>query len=231
MPGMSISQQHDLGNAAADEELLGTAGLLHDLGHQLMTLSLLAEAVGGDEELTAESRRRIELVQQEMLRAMDLIADHMVADGPVGTAGDGDLVDLRDLSSQVAALAELAYGATVRVLPGPAARLGRAPALLWRVLSNVVDNAARAAGPGGQVEVSIRQEIDTVIDVFDDGPGFGNGPGGIAGLGLTVVRRLLEDADGRLEVAERADGGTRVRVVFCRERDCAMVPAGAGTWH
>ena len=41
-------------------------------------------------------------------------------------------------------------------------------------------------------------------------------PAGVAGLGLTVVRQLLDSADGRLEVCEAPDGGTCVRVTFGR---------------
>ncbi len=52
------------------------------------------------------------------------------------------------------------------------------PALLWRVLTNVVDNAARAAGPSGRVGVTVgsgRAAPRAAIEVIDDGPGFGQG--------------------------------------------------------
>ena len=103
--------------------------------------------------------------------------------------------------------------------------------LMWRVLANLVDNAVRAAGPDGTVEIRISQERDTVIEVVDDGPGFGGGPPGTAGLGLSVVRRLLEAEDGRLELAEPAGGGACARVVFSLEREYRVAPMSAGTWH
>jgi signal transduction histidine kinase len=233
---MSIRQRDEVTAVPVTSEApagsAGTRGLLHDLTHQLMTLSLLAEAVRADDALTGETRRRIDLVQNEMFRAMDMITDHIAAAGSEEARAESDVTELRDLAEQIAALAEIVYGARVRLLPGPAVSLGRSPALLWRVLSNVIDNAARAAGPDGVVEISIRHEIDTVIDVFDNGPGFGSGPGGVAGLGLAVVRQLLDSTDGHLEVADRGVDGTRVRVVFSRERVCEMVPAArTGTWH
>jgi signal transduction histidine kinase len=235
MPGMSLRQRDDVTAVPVTSEAatgaVGTRGLLHDLTHQLMTLSLLAEAVRADDALTGETRRRIELVQNEMFRAMDMITDHIAA-GSSEAAAESDVTDVRDLAGQIAALAEIVYGARVRLLPGPPVSLGRSPALLWRVLSNVIDNAARAAGPDGVVEVSIRHEIDTVIDVFDNGPGFGSGPAGVDGLGLAVVQQLLDTTDGRLEVADRGVDGTRVRVVFRLERERVVVPlARTGTWH
>jgi signal transduction histidine kinase len=243
---------HDRGH----EAIRGTRGLLHDLGHQLMTLSLLAESVRRDDDIPAESRRRIELVKQEVVRALDMITDYLAGEDPRPAAIGSDRLDIRDLAGQSAKLAELAYGARVELLPGRPVIVRIRPAVAWRVLSNLVDNAARSAGPGGRVQVSVRQEIDTnggyggspprasnggyggssprantVIEVLDDGQGIGRAPGGMAGMGLSVVRQLVDAAEGRLEVSDRADGGTRARVVFCPQRECAIMPGHAGPWH
>ncbi len=229
---------HDRGR----EVISGTRGVLHDLGHQLMTLSLLAESVRCDDAIPGESRRRIELVRQEAFRAVDMITDHLALVGPSPAAAGSDPADIRELAAQAAQLAELAYGARVELLPGQSAIVPISPAAAWRVLSNLVDNAARSAGPGGHVQISVRQDIDigggyggssprtgTVIDVLDDGPGIGQAPGGMAGLGLSVVRQLVDAGGGRLEVSDRPAGGTRARVVFCPQRGCAMAPGSAGT--
>jgi signal transduction histidine kinase len=216
-------------------------GLLHDLGHQLMTLSLLAESVGSDHAIRGESRRRIELVKQEMFRAMDMITDHLAVEDPYPGAASPDPLDLRDVASEAAQLAELTYGGTVELLPGQRATARVSSAAAWRVLSNLVDNAARSAGPGGHVQISVRLETgttgrfpgsspwaSTIIDVLDDGPGVGRAPGGVAGIGLSVVRQLVDAAGGRLEVTDRPDGGTRARVVFGHQRESAMAPVSAG---
>lgn len=214
-----------------DETTRGVRGLLHDLGHQLMTLSLLTESVRSDDAIRGESRRRIELVKQEMFRAMEMITDHLALDASCPTDGGPDPLDIREFAAQAAQLAELAQGATVKLVPGQSATVRVSPVVAWRVLSNLVDNAARSAGPGGHVQISVRPEIDTVIDVLDDGPGIGRAPGGMAGIGLSVVRQLVDSAGGRLELSDRPDGGTRARVVFCRRREHVLVPGYAGTWH
>jgi signal transduction histidine kinase len=188
---------------------LAVRGLLHDLGHEITTLSYLVEAVRGDLIRSADPGARMELVSAQLARLLDIIT-HALA-GDTGDAAES--AEVRGLASQIAQLASAAYGTSVRVVPGPAVTVPVSPTLLWRVLSNLVDNAARAAGPMGHVEVAMRQTSQTVIDVIDDGPGFGDGP---PGLGLRVTASLLESSGGRLEVqAPRPRrGGAMVRVVL-----------------
>lgn len=231
MTVVSRDRNFIVGQQRGHEVTRSTRGLLHDLGHQLMTLSLLAESVGSDDAIQGESRRRIELVKQEMFRALEMITDHLTVDDPGAAVAGPDPLDTREMASEAAHMAELAYGATIQVLPGEPATASVSSAAAWRVLSNLVDNAARSAGAGGHVQISVRQEADTVIDVLDDGPGIGRAPSGMAGLGLSVVRQLVDAAGGRLEVTDRPGGGTRARVVFCRQREGAVVPVCAGTWH
>jgi signal transduction histidine kinase len=244
MTAVSWDRNAAPGHQRGHEVVGGIRGLLHDLGHQLMTLSLLAESVRCDDAVPGESRRRIELVRREMFRALDMITDHLALEDPCPAVGGPDPLELRELAGQAAQLAELAYGATVELVPGHAATARVSPAAAWRILANLVDNAARSAGPGGHVQISVRQEIDTsrgyggssprastVIDVLDDGPGIGQAPGGMAGLGLSVVRQLVDAAGGRLEVSDRRGGGTRARVVFCPRRERALAPTSAGTGH
>jgi signal transduction histidine kinase len=199
---------------AAGNELT-VRGLLHDLGHQMMTLSLLADSVRGDSALSAASRQRMELVMQEMLRILDIIADSMPADAGQQAPG---AVDVRILANEVANLAALTYDATVTVEPGGPAVIRIGASLMWRVLANLVDNAVRAAGPRGRVDIRIEQGLETVLEITDNGPGFGGGPAGEAGIGLSVVRQLLDSADGRLHVSDAPDGGARVRVTFSPDR-------------
>jgi signal transduction histidine kinase len=230
MTAVSRSQDRTYGYQRGHDVVRGVRGLLHDLAHQLMTLSLLAESVRTDDAVRGESRRRMELVHQEMFRAMDMITDHL-ADQEPATSGDSQQpADLRELAGQAAQLAELAYGATVEVLPGEPVIITSSPTAAWRVLSNLVDNAARSAGPDGHVHISVRTEAGIVLDVLDDGDGLGQAPAGMAGIGLSVVRQLVERAGGRLEICDRPEGGTRARVLLSEPRARVPAPALAGTW-
>ena len=88
------------------------------------------------------------------------------------------------------------------------------PVLLRRAVSNVLDNAARAAGPAGTVRVEIQRCDDAVmLAVEDSGPGFGEIPSG-AGLGLTAVARNVIKLGGRIEYSGGTRGGARVSLWF-----------------
>lgn len=229
MPGTGLDYQRGIRAALAEDDEL-RAGLLHDLGHQMMTLSLLAESVRDDSAPSVDARRRMELVMQEMFRIVDIIADSTGVETARPVAAGA--VDIRRLANEIAQLAVLAHDTTVAVEPGGPAVIEVGPTLMWRVLANLVDNAVMAAGPGGRVDIKIEQELDTVVEVVDSGPGFGcRGPDSTPGTGLTVVRQLLDDARGRLEITDRPGGGARVRAIFGVEREYQLASTDAGPWH
>jgi len=176
-----------------------------------MTLSLLADSVCDEGALSATAGQRMEIVKQEIFRIVELIADSM---SPDAASARTEVIDLRQAAEDVAQLVSVAHGTAVTVQPGRPAVISVSGSLLWRVLGNLVDNAVRAAGPGGQVSIRIEQERQTVLEIADTGPGFGYGPSGASGLGLAVVRNLLHAAGGRLDIANDPEGGARVRVTF-----------------
>jgi signal transduction histidine kinase len=201
-----------------DHDTVAIRGLLHDLGHEMTALSYLVEAVRGDVTLPGESSSRLELLSLEVSRLLDIIGEGL---GDTGVAGRAEPVELRAMAAQLARLAALAHGTDVALLPGPELTATVNPVLLWRVLANVVDNAARAAGPGGSVSLEIQQGTMTIIDVADDGPGFGAGPPGTGSFGLEVITTLLEACGGSLEVDSPPGGGARVRVTVPTEARAA----------
>ncbi len=225
--------------AAGSSPLAGTAeparnccghdvqGLLHDLGHQLMTLSLLAEPLRADSTLSADARQRMELVLREMFRALDMVTDTVAAPGADQHSGAGP-ADVRELAGQVAQLSGLAYDTKVELLPGPPATMQGRPMMIWRVLTNLVDNAARAAGPQGHVSIGIAvdQAGRVVIEVTDDGPGLDGGPAGLAGLGLSVVGGLVRESGGAVSAGPAPGGGTSVRAAFDRGTRVGSPPQG-----
>ncbi len=203
-------------------------GLLHDLGHQMTTLSYLVEAVRADTPQGQDSGFRLELLAAEMSRVLDLI-DHGIYGLHSDQRPDEQVtVALRPLAGQVARLGAFAHEADVTLLPGPEVVVQASPAMLWRVLTNVVDNAARAAGHGGRVTVAISQPSQTIIEVTDNGPGFGAAGPGMASLGLEIVDSLLSSCDGTMEVGSPEGGGTLVRIVLPGRMARHLAGAGAG---
>ena len=100
---------------------------------------------------------------------------------------------------------------------------------MLQVVTNLVLNAAQAVDPGGRVEIAAAKTDDTVaLTVTDDGPGLSpelaaslftpgvttRGASGGSGLGLSVVKRIVETRDGRIDIANDAARGVRCRAVF-----------------
>src|SRR5260370_10241114 len=70
----SLDRRAGQGRRGSDgRDVLAMRGLLHDLGHELTTLSYLAQAVRGDPALPSGSRARMELVSLEVSRLTDIV--------------------------------------------------------------------------------------------------------------------------------------------------------------
>lgn len=123
-------------------------------------------------------------------------------------------------------------GVRVEAPPGLTADID--PDRLRQALDNLLDNAFRAVGPGGEVLLRARIDDDLLlIEVIDEGPGFPDSflpvaferfrrpdsartrACGGAGLGLSIVRAIAEAHGGRVEAANRPRGkGAVVRIIL-----------------
>lgn len=141
-------------------------------------------------------------------------------------------VDLgQSLGNTIAVLGAKARGKSVavalRVEPGLPRVLGLGGELN-QVWANLIDNALDAVANGGRVEVLAGREKDrVVVCIVDNGPGipaevrarmfdpfFTTKPiGQGTGLGLDIVRRLVQHNDGEIAV-ETQPGRTEFRVVL-----------------
>jgi two-component system sensor histidine kinase KdpD len=110
---------------------------------------------------------------------------------------------------------------------------------LTEVIGNIVDNAAKFSPPDAPIDVSVRRRgsRSAVIEISDRGPGipperteqvferFGSWrPAGYeetpgAGLGLFLARAHVLAHEGQLDVAEREDGGTILRITLPAEAE------------
>lgn len=109
-------------------------------------------------------------------------------------------------------------------LPSGGIRVATGQMQLQSALRNLIANASQAAGEQGVLRLSVRtQQAICRIELHDSGPGFtdvsaaGQWPvtsshGGL-GLGLTIVRRVVDQANGRLEIGTSQPlGGACVRL-------------------
>jgi two-component system sensor histidine kinase AtoS len=100
------------------------------------------------------------------------------------------------------------------------------PELVQQVAINLLVNAVQAVPAGGSVEARVMpaSEGEAGFEVRDDGPGIApelrdrifqpfvaGRPGGV-GLGLTFVKRVVQEHRGSVSVEGGAGPGTRIRV-------------------
>jgi signal transduction histidine kinase len=194
------------GRSASEPGLNSINGVLHDLGHELAALSYLAEAVCGDPSLSPAARRRTEMLCLQTAALLDILRSAITPPIP------GGVVELRQLLRQVISVAVLAQPTTVQLAPGPEVLVAVNGPVMRRILANLIENAVRAAGPGGRVEITIREDNGPVVEIVDDGPGVGSGANGWASLGLRIVAQLVASFGGRFAIFSTADRGTVARL-------------------
>ena len=119
---------------------------------------------------------------------------------------------------------------TVHVSPGVAGVEVMADlSQLQRAVLNTTHNAIDAAGPDGNVWISVTEEsggAETSIDIADDGPGvdpsildrifnpFFTTKDSGTGLGLAIVHGIVEAHGGRVSAETRHGGGALFRLIF-----------------
>jgi signal transduction histidine kinase len=118
-------------------------------------------------------------------------------------------VDL--LAEQIAARERLVYAGEILVQSQPA--LAAAPEVdIVRVLVNLIENACKAAGHDGRVELVISAQESTVaITISDSGPGFTDGSAR-TGLGLSIVTGIVVRLAGEISFTRSALGGAEVNL-------------------
>jgi signal transduction histidine kinase len=218
------------------------AAIAHEVKNALNGLSvgvdLLARGDAGAEALASVHRR----TRSEIARLRDVAEDlTLFAARPRLSMAEVDLVALgREAITAVTELAE-DCGVTVRLglPPEPMVLRGDGPKLLG-VLVNLLRNAVEAMGPGAfgeglddpppvgerLVELTLRPEGGhAVIEVADRGAGlapqvrarlfepFVTTKRTGTGLGLVIVRRVVEAHGGTVEAVDRSGGGTVFRVL------------------
>jgi signal transduction histidine kinase len=196
--------------------------LRHDIRHELGTIIMLASAVAASGDVGAKSRERIEQLLGETRWLDHLLRRLDEDDDDLRPRPSPEPIRVDELAGEIVAGLRLATRHRLGFTATPAwARIDSLA--LWRALRNVLDNACRVAG--GHVDVSVSQDRGwVVIQVDDDGPGFGAASSGLGSLGLGIVHDLVAGHGGSLETQHREAGGARVRILLPAAPQAASVP-------
>lgn len=225
--------------ATREAALLAARRFAADVGHELRTPLQSVRAnldIAGSEGANSEQRRvAIETAATQSERLKRLVDGLQTLargeSGLVAPVADIDLGDLADAAVFATRTRhpELAIDSD---LPssGPFVR-GDADGL-WRVIENLLENAARHGRPAGHVRLLVAADgAGAQIVVEDDGPGipigerervtrrFARGRGATAagsGLGLAIVDAEARRHGGALALSDSGLGGLRARVTIPR---------------
>jgi signal transduction histidine kinase len=208
------------------------AGLAHEIRNPLGSITGSIEMLRESPALSDEDRRLCDIVHREARRLNDLVGDMVDLSKPRPPRAEA--TDVAALAREVVALATNASrGSDITVrYEGPAGQaLARCDGGQMRqVLWNLVRNALQASPAGSTVTVRVdRGEGEVVLAVDDEGPGVPDDVGSRifqdffttrthgAGIGLAVVRRIMEDHEpmgARLNVERGVHGGASFRVTL-----------------
>jgi len=212
------------------------AGVAHDLRTPLSAMSLSLAAMMPDRPLPPEPRirRALEMLGRQLSRIERMLGDFM--DMTKIEAGELQLeVQPHDARALVETTVRTFEAVSPRhrlvaELPEAALPLGCDALRIEQVLGNLVSNAIKYSPAGGEVRIAAHADGDHVaFEVSDHGMGIsadglstlfepfrrgdrshGDIPG--AGLGLFVVRRIVDAHAGTIAVSSTPGGGSTFRV-------------------
>ena len=225
--------------AALEESREQQHRLVYDAGHELRTpltalrtnIELLARA----DDLPEEQRRglldditfELKKLSNLVTEVIDLATDAATTDEPVIALALGELVE------RAVERARRRTGREIETELEPHQIQGRR-VMLERAVANLLDNAAKWSPADGRVEVTLS---GSRLEVRDHGPGIAEvdlprvfdrfyrakarrgAPG--SGLGLSIVKRIVEEHDGTVFAERAEDGGAIVGFELPVDRETA----------
>ena len=222
-------------DAAMDQQRRFVADAAHELRSPLTALSLQAERLGAT-PLPAEARARLATLRTGIERGRTLLEQLLdFARVQGGRRAPAQSVAVRMVFRRV--LEDLMPLAEVRQLDVGIVEGAEVSVLSYEMdlhilLRNLVGNAIRYTPPGGRVDLSVREQGgQAILEIEDNGTGIplaerervldpfyrvlGTGSSG-SGLGLPIVKAVVEQAGGRLELLDATQfaQGLKVRVTL-----------------
>jgi len=212
------------------EQLVGT--LSHELGSPLTSLRMAVELLGRDGTLGAGPRALVDAAQEDVARLQDLAQRLLDLSRARATSIPLERrnVDLREVIPRTVKLFALQARekgiALDSAVAGGALTIAGDPTKLTWALSNLLANALRYTPAGGSVRVEVGAADGTVVvSVSDTGRGIppdqqerifdrfvqsgDGGDVGAAGLGLSIVRDIVQAHGGRIHLESTVGAGSR----------------------
>jgi len=206
-------------------------GLAHEIRNPLSSISGSVEMVREGNALSPEDRRLLGIVISEVERLDSLVTTMLQVGRPSQIQTES--LDLRAIASEVVAVARgeatASNGLHIDVVgPEEPIMVTVDPDRMRQVVWNLVKNAVQASPHRGKVEVRTGRDASgrAFLEVADEGPGIGaahrerlfdmfySGRSHGVGLGLALVKQIVDQHGGRIEVIDRDGAGTCFRMTF-----------------
>ena len=218
-------RQEELGRLRDDF----VSGVSHELRTPLAQIRLLAELLHMGKVPTGERERSLRIIDKEARRLSFLVESILSFThsqrGRLSRVRTDVATEIDEIVSGFEPLAQAdGVRLTTRLARGIAADVDRGA--LRQVLLNLLDNAVRYGPPHQNVTITTTSAGDTwTLEVADEGPGVpaeecdrifapyyrmkrdAGGAVGGTGIGLAVVRRLVQEHSGRVHVASANGNG------------------------
>ncbi len=206
-------------------------GLAHEIRNPLSSISGSVEMVRDGNALGPEDRRLLGIVISEVERLNALVTTMLQVGRP--SQIQAEPVDLRAVARDVVAVARGEATASNRLeideaSPGEAIIVSVDPDRMRQVVWNLVKNAIQVSPRGGRIEVRTGRAGAELafLEVADQGPGIGpahrerlfdmfySGRSTGVGLGLALVKQIVDQHGGTIEILDGDDTGTCFRVTL-----------------
>jgi PAS domain S-box-containing protein len=211
------------------DEFLAT--LAHELRNPLAPLRnglRIIKLAGGDADAVEQARLVMERQLEHMVRLVDDLLDvSRISRGKIELRKERiDVTQVVRIALEAceSVIAQLDHELTV-ALPGEPVHVNADKTRLAQAVSNLLNNAAKYTDRGGRIQLTVeRKQNDVVISVRDNGVGIPapmlpkvfemfvqadqsleKSQGGL-GIGLTIVKQLVEMHDGRVDAKSEGPG-------------------------
>lgn len=216
-------------NQAEREALLGrlAAALAHEIRNPLSAISGSIRLLSTNSALTEEDRKLCRIIEREAFRLDDLVGDMVDLAKPQKPALS--VVDLAAVSQDVCALARNsgrgAGDVSVFYEGDDSLPIVADPGMLRQMLWNLVRNAVQASQAGDVVRVgAYALDERVIVEIVDRGVGIADDAKSQlfdafyttrsqgTGIGLAVVKRIVDDHGWTIDVLDTAPRGATFRV-------------------
>jgi signal transduction histidine kinase len=233
-----VTQQYRMLEQVARSEKMATvgklaAGLAHEINNPLGVILCYTELLRKNAPMN-EQREDLDIILRHTRQAREVLRNLLNFARPkLAAEGQTDLAAAVQSLLKVFGLQAEKKKARLRLQTHASVpMIGIAPQVVEHIVSNLLLNALDALPPSdGEIAVTIAHRPDdgeVVLKIMDNGTGIDpqdlphlfdpffttKAPGKGAGLGLTVIYGFMQDMGGRIEAANRKEGGACFELHF-----------------